>query len=110
MSVDPAQDEKSMLQLNASAQSTRDVHGNGAVPTLVSNEANSIDQKEVARDDTSQEKIEEQDEPEDESKYPGGLKLLLLLVGLALATFVIALDNTIIGEGPTARPCRTPTD
>ena len=33
---------------------------------------------------------------DDESKYPGGTKLALLTFGLAMATFVIALDNTII--------------
>lgn len=33
------------------------------------------------------------DEPEDESKYPGGTKLALLTLGLCLATFVVALDS-----------------
>ena len=37
-----------------------------------------------------------QTETNDESQYPGGLKLTLIIVGLALATFVVALDNTII--------------
>lgn len=35
-------------------------------------------------------------EVEDESKYPGGLPLLFLTLGLCLTTFTIALDNTII--------------
>lgn len=36
------------------------------------------------------------DNADDTSKYPGGTKLALLTFGLAMATFVIALDNTII--------------
>ena len=46
--------------------------------------------------------IEEQNgaetEAEDESKYPGGFALGILTFGLCMATFVVALDNTIIGE------------
>jgi hypothetical protein len=37
-----------------------------------------------------------EDEPEDESIYPGGAVLVLLTFGLCLTTFVVALDNTII--------------
>jgi len=33
---------------------------------------------------------------EDESKYPSGIKLALLTLGLCTATWVVALDNTII--------------
>ena len=33
---------------------------------------------------------------DDESKYPTGIKLYLLTMGLTLSTFVVALDNTII--------------
>ena len=33
---------------------------------------------------------------DEEKKYPGGTKLGLLTFGLAMATFVVALDNTII--------------
>jgi fucose permease len=36
------------------------------------------------------------EEAEDDSKYPSGLKLWILSLGLCLTTFVIALDNTII--------------
>ena len=39
---------------------------------------------------------ESEADPNDETEYPGGLKLALITIGLALATFVIALDNTII--------------
>jgi hypothetical protein len=35
---------------------------------------------------------------EDESHYVTGIKLYLLTIGLFFATFVIALDNTIIGK------------
>ena len=35
---------------------------------------------------------------EDEPEYPGGFKLGIITVGLLLATFVVALDNTIIGS------------
>ena len=33
---------------------------------------------------------------DDESRYPSGVQLTLITTGLALATFVVALDNTII--------------
>lgn len=46
--------------------------------------------KEVAAD------AEAAEEPEDESKYLSGIKLVILSLGLCLTTFVIALDNTII--------------
>lgn len=39
---------------------------------------------------------EASEEPEDESKYLSGAKLVILSLGLCLTTFVIALDNTII--------------
>ncbi|KAK6359414.1 hypothetical protein TWF696_000574 [Orbilia brochopaga] len=35
-------------------------------------------------------------EEDDESQYPGGVTLAILTTGLCLATFVIALDNSII--------------
>ena len=41
------------------------------------------------------------DGEDDVLKYPSGPALALLTVGLCLATFVVALDNSIIGE-----PCR----
>ena len=36
------------------------------------------------------------DDVDEHAKYPGGTKLGLLTFGLAMATFVVALDNTII--------------
>ena len=36
------------------------------------------------------------DEQNDDSKYPGGAALAVLTFGLCMATFVVALDNTII--------------
>ena len=41
---------------------------------------------------------EEGQEKEDETKYPGGVALALLTLGLCMSTFVVALDNTIIGK------------
>lgn len=49
----------------------------------------------------SGEEVNEDDDEagvDDESKYPKALPLALLTFGLCLTTFVIALDNTIIGE------------
>lgn len=40
-------------------------------------------------------------EVEDESKYPGGFKLVALTLGLCLACWVVALDNTIIATAST---------
>ncbi|KAK6528306.1 hypothetical protein TWF281_009550 [Arthrobotrys megalospora] len=46
---------------------------------------------------TTEEKTgESTEEDDDESKYPGGLTLAVLTIGLCLSTFVIALDNSII--------------
>jgi hypothetical protein len=39
---------------------------------------------------------ESEGEGEDEVVYPGGMQLALLTFGLCLATFTVALDNTII--------------
>jgi hypothetical protein len=38
-----------------------------------------------------------EDSEDDEKKYPGGFALGILTFGLCMATFVVALDNTIIG-------------
>lgn len=40
----------------------------------------------------------EVEEEEDTTNYPGGFQLAMLTFGLMMAIFVIALDNTIIGE------------
>ena len=40
---------------------------------------------------------EQDDQVEDDREYPNGFALGILTFGLCLATFVIALDNTIIG-------------
>jgi hypothetical protein len=44
------------------------------------------------------ENAESADADEDKIVYPNGVQLTLLTVGLCLATFTVALDNTIIGE------------
>lgn len=58
-----------------------------------------IDQRQQT-DESQDEKSEVKKSPDttadDDSKYPTGTKLGLLTFGLAMATFVIALDNTII--------------
>ena len=41
--------------------------------------------------------VESENEVEDDREYPNGFILGTLTLGLCLATFVIALDNTIIG-------------
>lgn len=46
--------------------------------------------------------VAEVENEEEEAEYPGGLALGLITAGLLLATFVVALDNTIIGKGPPA--------
>lgn len=33
-----------------------------------------------------------------ESQYPGGVAFVIIIIGLMLAGFVVALDNTIIGK------------
>ena len=38
------------------------------------------------------------EEEDDETKYPKGVPLAILTFGLCMALFVVALDNTIIGE------------
>lgn len=48
----------------------------------------------------SNEETTDEEEQEDESVYPGGAALAILTFGLCMATFVVALDNTIIGIGP----------
>ena len=53
-------------------------------------------EKEIAGNGASEETVVEE-EAVDESQYPGGLTLGILTFGLMMATFVVALDNTIIG-------------
>ena len=48
---------------------------------------------ETKEDESAENTVDEQN---DDSKYPGGTVLALLTFGLCMATFVVALDNTII--------------
>ena len=51
----------------------------------------------TANTDNDEHSTEHNDnETEDETKYPKGLQLALLTLGLCLATWIVALDNTII--------------
>ena len=54
-------------------------------------------EKEVAGASSEENKDEEEKEEEDDNVYPGGAALAILTFGLCMATFVVALDNTIIG-------------
>ncbi len=47
---------------------------------------------------------------DDESKYPKALPLAILTFGLCLSTFVVALDNTIIGTSDIWKPRPPVTD
>ncbi|KAF3933335.1 hypothetical protein ABW19_dt0202467 [Dactylella cylindrospora] len=51
------------------------------------------DETPVKTEEAAEGTVEDED---DESKYPSGLKLTILTIGLCLTTFVIALDNSII--------------
>ena len=53
-------------------------------------------------DGARQENVEGEEQVEDESKYLKGFQLMTLTAGLAMAVFVISLDNTIIGLLPHA--------
>lgn len=62
------------------------------------------DDKTVVGVATQENTDEEEKEKEDETVYPGGAALAVLTFGLCMATFVVALDNTIIGNGPPTVP------
>jgi hypothetical protein len=47
---------------------------------------------------------------DDESKYPKALPLAILTFGLCMSTFVVALDNTIIGKPAKPKPQLSQTD
>ena len=55
-----------------------------------------IENAALAEKKESEEVRDTVDEQNDDSKYPGGGKLAILTFGLCMATFVVALDNTII--------------
>lgn len=63
-------------------QETRDANGTSAEKTETTNEG-----------DGAENTVDEQN---DDSQYPSGAKLAVLTFGLCMATFVVALDNTII--------------
>jgi len=60
----------------------------------------SVENAAVARPEAEGDNGDSNDE-EDEIVYPGGVQLALLTFGLCMATFTIALDNTIIGRFST---------
>ncbi|OAL38217.1 hypothetical protein AYO20_02669 [Fonsecaea nubica] len=50
----------------------------------------------LAKETGKEEEVEVEDEVEDTSNYPSGLKLVTLIIALDLAVFLVALDQTII--------------
>jgi hypothetical protein len=45
---------------------------------------------------TALEEVKELDKPTDEAQYPGGFKLITVVIALCFAVFLVALDNTIV--------------
>jgi len=76
-----------------SSQKEKDAGADTITPEPASTLAPSVKAEKVAEEQNGPDT-----EAEDESKYPGGFALGILTFGLCMATFVVALDNTIIGE------------
>ena len=68
--------------------------GGGSGHVIAEDKHHTVNEKEA----TTEMIEEEEQEKEDESKYPSGVALTLLTLGLCMSTFVVALDNTIIGK------------
>ena len=83
------------LEKNASAEDGA-LTGHGDKEVELAPEGSNSAEHEVVG--TSSEEKKDGEEKEDETIYPGGAALSLLTFGLCMATFVIALDNTIIGK------------
>lgn len=61
-------------------------------------DAQAQDSPDVSKTEDSPDEAHSTDAPDD-SEYPSGFPLVILTIGLCLALFVVALDNTIIGMG-----------
>ena len=79
-------------------------HGDTDKELEIAPESGNPEEKQVAeasneekKDEEDKEEEEEEEEEEDDTIYPGGAALAILTFGLCMATFVVALDNTIIG-------------
>lgn len=115
--AEPAGDEKHLPDVNGAVVSDKEVEAldkeTGSRPSrelvdeagassqhATAEGAKSVTPERVDRDgekETAEAAAQDDDEePEDESKYLTGAKLIILSLGLCLTTFVIALDNTII--------------
>ena len=82
----PSDDKQNSYPLEENPHvSELNTHGNAAA----------ID-KEQNGGERSVEDIEEQNTDEDTTTYVGGIKLGLILVGISMAVFLVALDSTII--------------
>ena len=107
--------EKDIEGKEVVASDEKEVIANGGIPETADEKASSTvventgtvpgyydgTEKETGLDTTGSEGPKDaaaaEDEEVDESKYPGGVALGILTFGLMMATFVVALDNTIIG-------------
>lgn len=78
--------------LTESTEKPESVKGNVPAGTAAIAEKGAHDGA-TAETDSAENTVDEQN---DDSKYPGGGALAVLTFGLCMATFVVALDNTII--------------
>ena len=80
------------------AAAANDTRPSGNVDAEKTADKTAVEEEEEEADTPKaiQENQDEEEQPEDESRYLSGPKLWLLSFGLCLTTFVIALDNTII--------------
>ncbi|OAP61540.1 hypothetical protein AYL99_03743 [Fonsecaea erecta] len=90
-------------QGETSPRNTRDSVSSSSAPSVdlaekppVEQETNFTTTDTSVKETGKEEQIEVEDETEDRSNYPHGLKLVTLIVALCLAVFLVALDQTII--------------
>jgi hypothetical protein len=102
------EDEKSATPSNEPSKDNTDNTPNGeATPADAVNSSPEVEQpaEQPAEEQSPTEKQGDEEAPaeasseyEDESKYLSGIPLLTLTFGLLMSTFVVSLDNTIIGR------------
>ena len=100
LTVSKSEDSSGLNSHATEKDEQRHVEEPVAVDPAYALNADSIDRP-TSAEETNNDTDNEKDEPkeaEDETKYPGGFALGILTFGLCMATFVVALDNTIIGE------------
>jgi EmrB/QacA subfamily drug resistance transporter len=86
------EDPETQAALSESSQETE----TGEKPVI--NDSHSVSNAQDEKDKTALEKEAEAEEAteQDQSEYPTGMKLAVIIAALALAVFLMALDNTII--------------